>query len=143
MTETARPLRHTASILKPAFFQLPRQAFDRASQHPPAIHSAAITTKLVQVLGGVTVVGPILFGLAGSVQICRLGDSVSNIITCPPSPPSRSVGTEVGRRALRRLSGVWPTATDDDVNHRRRSRRSIWDTRSNRDRLKRDHHKPL
>ena len=47
----------------------------------PAIHSAAIATKLVQALGDVTVVGPILFGLSRPVQICRLGDSVSNIIT--------------------------------------------------------------
>ncbi|QSF55157.1 NADP-dependent malic enzyme [Brevundimonas fontaquae] len=47
----------------------------------PAIHSATISTKLVQALGGATVVGPILFGLSKPVQICRLGDSVTAILT--------------------------------------------------------------
>jgi malate dehydrogenase (oxaloacetate-decarboxylating)(NADP+) len=47
----------------------------------PAIHSAAISTKLVQALGEAPVVGPILVGLSRPVQICRLGDSVSRIVT--------------------------------------------------------------
>jgi malate dehydrogenase (oxaloacetate-decarboxylating)(NADP+) len=47
----------------------------------PAIHSAAISTKLVQALGEVAVVGPILVGLSRSVQVCRLGDSPARIIT--------------------------------------------------------------
>jgi malate dehydrogenase (oxaloacetate-decarboxylating)(NADP+) len=47
----------------------------------PAIHSAAISTKLVQALGEVAVVGPILVGLSRPVQVCRLGDSVSRIVT--------------------------------------------------------------
>ena len=47
----------------------------------PAIHSAAISTKLIQALGEVAVIGPILVGLARPVQICRLGDSVTNILT--------------------------------------------------------------
>jgi malate dehydrogenase (oxaloacetate-decarboxylating)(NADP+) len=46
----------------------------------PAIHSASISTKLVQSLGEATVVGPILLGLAKSVQICPLSASVSKII---------------------------------------------------------------
>jgi len=46
----------------------------------PAIHSAAISTRLVQSLGGATVVGPLLVGLEKSVQIVRLGASVSEII---------------------------------------------------------------
>ena len=46
-----------------------------------AIHSAAISTKLVQALGEVAVVGPILVGLSRPVQIYRLGDSVSGIVT--------------------------------------------------------------
>jgi malate dehydrogenase (oxaloacetate-decarboxylating)(NADP+) len=46
----------------------------------PAIHSAAIATKLVQALGEVSVLGPILFGLSRPVQVCRLGDSVSRIV---------------------------------------------------------------
>ncbi|HEY5106608.1 MAG TPA: NADP-dependent malic enzyme [Caulobacteraceae bacterium] len=47
----------------------------------PAIHSASISTKLVQSLGGATVVGPILLGLSKSVQICPLSASVSKILT--------------------------------------------------------------
>lgn len=47
----------------------------------PAVHSAAISTKLVQALGEVSVVGPILVGLSRPVQICGLGDSVSRILT--------------------------------------------------------------
>jgi len=47
----------------------------------PAIHSAAISTKLVQALGEVAVVGPILVGLSRSVQLCGLGDSPARIIT--------------------------------------------------------------
>ena len=46
----------------------------------PAIHSASISTKLVQALGEATVVGPILLGLAHSVQICPLSASVSKIL---------------------------------------------------------------
>jgi malate dehydrogenase (oxaloacetate-decarboxylating)(NADP+) len=45
----------------------------------PAIHSASISTKLVQSLGEATVVGPILLGLSKSVQICPLSASVSKI----------------------------------------------------------------
>ena len=59
----------------------------------PTIHSATISTKLVQALGRGTVIGPLLYGLSKPVQICRLGASVSNILTlatlaayqCPPS----------------------------------------------------------
>lgn len=46
----------------------------------PAIHSASISTKLVQSLGGATVIGPILLGLSKSVQICPLSASVSKIL---------------------------------------------------------------
>ncbi len=47
----------------------------------PAIHSASISTKLVEALGGATVVGPVLLGLSKPVQICPLGASVSQIVT--------------------------------------------------------------
>ncbi len=46
----------------------------------PAIHSASISTKLLQTLGSATVVGPILVGLSKSVQICPLSASVSRIL---------------------------------------------------------------
>ena len=47
----------------------------------PAIHSASIATRLVQGLGGATVIGPLLVGLEKSVQIVNLNASVSEIIT--------------------------------------------------------------
>ena len=47
----------------------------------PAIHSAAISTRLVQSLGGATVIGPLLVGLEKSVQIVPLGASVNEIMT--------------------------------------------------------------
>ncbi|HEY3695444.1 NADP-dependent malic enzyme [Phenylobacterium sp.] len=46
----------------------------------PAVHSATISTQLVQALGGATVIGPLLLGLSKSVQICPLSASVSRIL---------------------------------------------------------------
>ena len=46
----------------------------------PAIHAASISTKLVQSLGGATVIGPLLLGLSKSVQIAPLSASVSRIL---------------------------------------------------------------
>ena len=46
----------------------------------PAIHSASISTKIVSELGGATVLGPMLVGLKGSVQICSTGASVSEVL---------------------------------------------------------------
>ncbi|HEY0651194.1 NADP-dependent malic enzyme [Phenylobacterium sp.] len=46
----------------------------------PAIHSAAISTQLIQSLGGAEVIGPVLLGLEKPVQICPLGASVSRIL---------------------------------------------------------------
>ena len=45
----------------------------------PAIHSASISTRLIQELGGATVIGPILIGLDKPVQIASLGASASDI----------------------------------------------------------------
>ncbi len=47
----------------------------------PAIHSASISEKLLGAVGGATVLGPVLMGLEKSVQICRLGAPVSDIVT--------------------------------------------------------------
>ncbi|NEX93513.1 NADP-dependent malic enzyme [Caulobacter sp. 17J65-9] len=47
----------------------------------PAIHSASIATRLVQAVGGATVIGPVLIGLERSVQIVPLSASVSQILT--------------------------------------------------------------
>ena len=46
----------------------------------PAIHSAAISTQLLQTLGAATVIGPVLLGLQKSVQIAPLSASVSRIL---------------------------------------------------------------
>ncbi len=45
----------------------------------PAIHSASISTKLLQEVGGVTMIGPLLVGLEQSVQIAPLGAKMSEI----------------------------------------------------------------
>jgi len=46
----------------------------------PAIHSASISTKSLQELGGCTVIGPVLVGLDRSIQICSHGATVSDIV---------------------------------------------------------------
>ena len=46
----------------------------------PAIHSASISTKLLQQIGGATVIGPLLVGLEKSVQICPIGAKMSDIV---------------------------------------------------------------
>jgi malate dehydrogenase (oxaloacetate-decarboxylating)(NADP+) len=46
----------------------------------PAVHSGSIATKLIQSLGGATVIGPVLLGLSKPVQIAPLQASVSKII---------------------------------------------------------------
>ena len=46
----------------------------------PAIHSAAISTKMLQELGGSTVIGPLLVGLDKSVQITSMGAKDSDIV---------------------------------------------------------------
>ncbi len=45
----------------------------------PAIHSASISTKLLQQLGGCSMMGPLLVGLNKSVQIVPLGAKMSEI----------------------------------------------------------------
>jgi malate dehydrogenase (oxaloacetate-decarboxylating)(NADP+) len=47
----------------------------------PAIHSASISTSLLAMLGGATVLGPVLFGMEKPVQIAPLGATVSDIVT--------------------------------------------------------------
>lgn len=46
----------------------------------PAFHSASISTKMMQTLGGSTVIGPLLVGLDRSVQIMPLGAKDSDIV---------------------------------------------------------------
>ncbi len=46
----------------------------------PAAHSASISTKMLQQLGGVTVVGPLLTGLDRSLQIASMNATTSDIV---------------------------------------------------------------
>jgi malate dehydrogenase (oxaloacetate-decarboxylating)(NADP+) len=46
----------------------------------PAFHSASIATKLLQELGGATVIGPMLVGLDRSVQIVPLGANDAQLV---------------------------------------------------------------
>jgi malate dehydrogenase (oxaloacetate-decarboxylating)(NADP+) len=46
----------------------------------PAFHSAAISTKMLQELGGATVIGPLIVGLEKPVQIVNLGARDADII---------------------------------------------------------------
>jgi len=46
----------------------------------PAIHSASISTTMTEVIGGATVIGPLLVGLTKSVQIAPLGATMSDIV---------------------------------------------------------------
>jgi malate dehydrogenase (oxaloacetate-decarboxylating)(NADP+) len=46
----------------------------------PAFHSASISTKMLQELGGSTVIGPLLVGLDKPVQITSMGAKDSDIV---------------------------------------------------------------
>jgi len=46
----------------------------------PAFHSASISTKLLQELGGATVIGPILVGLDRPIQIASLSASDTQLV---------------------------------------------------------------
>jgi malate dehydrogenase (oxaloacetate-decarboxylating)(NADP+) len=45
----------------------------------PAIHSASISTKLLQEVNGTSVLGPLLIGLEKAVQIAPLGAKMSDV----------------------------------------------------------------
>jgi len=47
----------------------------------PGLFSAAISSRLLQKLGGGTVIGPLLVGLSKPAQIARLDATVSDIVT--------------------------------------------------------------
>jgi malate dehydrogenase (oxaloacetate-decarboxylating)(NADP+) len=46
----------------------------------PALHSANISAKMLRVLGGGTVIGPLLVGLAKPVQVVQMGATVNDIV---------------------------------------------------------------
>jgi len=47
----------------------------------PALHAANIGAKLLQKLGGATLVGPLLIGLEKPAQVVQMGATVSEIVT--------------------------------------------------------------
>jgi len=46
----------------------------------PARHSASISTKLMQEMGGATVIGPILSGVDKPIQICSTVSTANDIL---------------------------------------------------------------
>ena len=46
----------------------------------PALHSANISPKLIQALGGGVVIGPILVGLSKPVQIVDMGATATDLV---------------------------------------------------------------
>ena len=46
----------------------------------PALHSASISSKLLQELGGATLIGPLLMGLQKPAQIVQLGATVTDML---------------------------------------------------------------
>ena len=46
----------------------------------PAIHAASISTKMLEELGGATMIGPMLVGLSKPVQIVRIGATSSELL---------------------------------------------------------------
>ena len=46
----------------------------------PAIHAASISTKMLNELGGATLIGPMLIGLSKPVQIVRIGSTSSELL---------------------------------------------------------------
>ena len=65
----------------------------------PAVHSAAISTKLLQQIGGVSMMGPFLVGLEKSVQIVSLGAKMSEIYNAAliSGPVTESNGKHIAK----------------------------------------------
>jgi malate dehydrogenase (oxaloacetate-decarboxylating)(NADP+) len=74
-----------ADIALDAELRLARYPFSRLKEPAnvlimPAIHSASIATTMTEVIGGATVIGPLLVGMSKSVQIAPLGATMSDIV---------------------------------------------------------------
>jgi malate dehydrogenase (oxaloacetate-decarboxylating)(NADP+) len=46
----------------------------------PARHSASISVKLMQEMGGATLIGPILCGAGAPIQICPMNATANDIL---------------------------------------------------------------
>jgi malate dehydrogenase (oxaloacetate-decarboxylating)(NADP+) len=47
----------------------------------PGLHAASISSKILQKLGGGSVIGPLLIGMEKSVQIVGMNSTVSELVT--------------------------------------------------------------
>ena len=47
----------------------------------PALHAANIGAKMLQKMGGASLMGPLLIGLAKPVQIVQMGATVNELVT--------------------------------------------------------------
>ena len=67
----------------------------------PALHSANIASKLLQQLGGGTVIGPLLVGLSKPVQIVPMNASVSDILNMAALAAHDAIADEPAAMAAR------------------------------------------
>jgi malate dehydrogenase (oxaloacetate-decarboxylating)(NADP+) len=65
----------------------------------PALHSANIASKLLQQLGGGTVIGPLLVGLSKPVQIVPMNAHVSDLLNIAAIAAHDAVADEPEHRA--------------------------------------------
>ena len=65
----------------------------------PAFHSAAISTRMLQELGGATVIGPLIVGLERPVQIVSLGAKIPTSSTWRRWRASTSAGEPAARNS--------------------------------------------
>ena len=63
----------------------------------PALHSANIASKLLQQLGGGTVIGPLLVGLSKPVQIVPMNATVSDILNVAAIAADEAIADEAMR----------------------------------------------
>jgi malate dehydrogenase (oxaloacetate-decarboxylating)(NADP+) len=66
----------------------------------PALHSANISSKLLAKLGGGTVIGPLLIGMAKPAQIVPMGATVQDLVTAAALAAYDAINSEA------RLPGV-------------------------------------
>jgi malate dehydrogenase (oxaloacetate-decarboxylating)(NADP+) len=63
----------------------------------PALHSANIATKLLQELGGGTLLGPLLMGLEKPVQIVQMGATVSDLVNMATFAAHDAIQNQTGQ----------------------------------------------
>lgn len=58
----------------------------------PGLHSANISARLLQKLGGGNVIGPLVVGLEKPVQIAQIGGSVADVVNMAALAAHESIG---------------------------------------------------